>query len=138
MTKYGDTGREIQLILLEEALEERPDMDYIVGSAVTAEVAVSALRARGLLGRIRILADYFTHAIYRGIKRLRIQAAPTDFPVIQGRLGIEQAGAAARRQASNSSMRAPAIRLVDLDNVDELGTGTSLAPAWFTPRFIVE
>ena len=32
----------------------------------------------------------------------------------------------------------PAIRLVDLDNVDELGTGTSLAPAWFTPRFIVE
>ena len=32
----------------------------------------------------------------------------------------------------------PAIRLVDLDNVDELGTGTSLAPASFTPRFIVE
>ena len=49
VTKYGDTGREVQLILLEEALEERPDVDYIVGSAVTAEVAVSALRARGLL-----------------------------------------------------------------------------------------
>ena len=32
VTKYGDTGREIQLILLEEALEERPDMGYIVGS----------------------------------------------------------------------------------------------------------
>ena len=38
VTKYGDTGREVQLILLEEALEERPDVDYIVGSAVTAEV----------------------------------------------------------------------------------------------------
>ena len=137
VTKYGDTGREIQLILLEEALEERPDMDYIVGSAVTAEVAVSALRARGLLGRIRILADYFTHAVYRGIKRRRIQAAPTDFPVIQGRLGIEQA---VRLLEGKLELihAGPAIRLVDLDNVDELGTGTSLAPAWFTPRFIVE
>ena len=137
VTKYGDTGREIQLILLEEALEERPDVDYIVGSAVTAEAAVSALRARGLLGRIGILADYFTHAVYRGIKRRRIQAAPTDFPVIQGRLGIEQA---VRLLEGKLDLihAGPAIRLVNLENVDELGTGTSLAPAWFTPTFIVE
>ena len=137
VTKYGDTGREIQLILLEEALEERPDVDYIVGSAVTAEIAVSALRARGLLGRIRILADYFTHAVYRGIKRRRIQAAPTDFPVIQGRLGIEQAVRLLEARLDLIHL-GPAIRLVDLENVDELGTGTSLAPAWFSPRFIVE
>ena len=137
VTKYGDTGREIQLILLEEALEERPDVDYIVGSAVTAEAAVSALRARGLLGQIRILADYFTHAVYRGIKRRRIQAAPTDFPVIQGRLGIEQAVRLLEGKLELIHV-GPAIKLVDLDNVDELGTGTSLAPAWFTPRFTVE
>ena len=137
VTKYGDTGREIQLILLEEALEERADVDYIVGSAVTAEVAVSALRARGLLGEIRILADYFTHAVYRGIKRRRIEAAPTDFPVIQGRLGIEQAVRLLEDRLDLIHV-GPAIRLVDLDNVDELGTGTSLAPASFTPRFVVE
>ena len=137
VTKYGDTGREIQLILLEEALEERPDADYIVGSAVTAEVAVSALRARGLLGEIRILADYFTHAVYRGIKRRRIEAAPTDFPVIQGRLGIEQAVRLLEGELDLIHV-GPAIRLVNLDNVDELGTGTSLAPASFTPRFVVE
>ena len=137
VTKYGDTGREIQLLLLEEAIEERPDVDYIVGSAVTAEAAVSALRARGLLDRIRILADYFTHAVYRGIKRRRIQAAPTDFPVIQGRLGIEQAVRLLEGKLDLVHV-GPAIRLVNLENVDELGTGTSLAPAWFTPRFIVE
>ena len=137
VTKYGDTGREIQLLLLEEAIEERPDVDYIVGSAVTAEAAVSALRARGLLGRISILADYFTHAVYRGIKRRRIQAAPTDFPVIQGRLGIEQAVRLLEGKLELKHV-GPAIRLVNLENVDELGTGTSLAPAWFTPTFIVE
>ena len=137
VTKYGDTGREIQLILVEEALEERPDVDYIVGSAVTAEMAVSALRARGLLGQIRVLSDYFTHAVYRGIKRRRIQAAPTDFPVIQGRLGVEQAVRLLEGELDLIHL-GPAIRLVDLDNLDELGTGTSLAPAWFSPRFTVE
>ena len=137
VTKYGDTGREIQLILVEEALEERPDMDYIVGSAVTAEVAVSALRARGLLGQIRVLSDYFTHAVYRGIKRRGIQAAPTDFPVVQGRLGVGQAVRLLEGKLDLIHV-GPAIRLVDLDNVDELGTGTSLAPAWFVPRFSIE
>ena len=137
VTKYGDTGKEIQLILLEEALEERPDVDYIVGSAVTAEAAVSVLRMRGLYGQIKILADYFTHAVYRGIKRKRIQAAPTDFPVVQGRLGIEQAVRLLENKLEIIHL-GPAIKLVDLENVDQLGTGTSLAPASFTPTFIVE
>ena len=137
VTKYGDTGKEIQLILLEEALEERPDVDYVIGSAVTADVAVSVLRSRGLFGQIKILADYFTHAVYRGIKRQRIQAAPTDFPVIQGRLGIEQAVRLLEGKLDLVHL-GPAIKLVDADNVDQLGTGSSLAPAWFTPKFVVE
>lgn len=137
VTKYGDTGKEIQLILLEEALEERPDVDYIVGSAVTADAAVSVLRARGLFDQIKILADYFTHAVYRGIKRQRIEAAPTDFPVVQGRLGIEQAVRLLEGKLDLIHL-GPAIKLVDLNNVDQLGTGTSLAPAWFTPKFAVE
>src|SRR5690606_14147783 len=66
VTKWGDTGAEIQVILIEEALEEHPEIDYIVGSAVTAEAAVSVLRARGLTGSIEVLATYFTHGVYRG------------------------------------------------------------------------
>ena len=137
VTKWGDTGKEIQLILIEEALEERPDVDYIVGSAVTAEAAVSVLRARGLTDRIKVLAVYFTHGVYRGIKRGRIMAAPSDFPVIQGRLGIDQAvrileGDLAVRHAG------PAIRLVHGENVDRIGSEGSLAPAWFKPTFTVD
>ena len=137
VTKWGDTGKEIQVILIEEALEERPDIDYIVGSAVTAEAAVSVLRARGLTGRIKVVADYFTHAVYRGIKRDRILAAPTDFPVLQGRLAIDQAirvleGALEVRHAG------PAIVMMTPDNVDAIGPEGSLAPAWFSPTFMVE
>ncbi len=103
VTKYGDTGREIQLILLEEALEERPDVDYIVGSAVTAEAAVSALRARGLLGQIRILADYFTHAVHPcGVPRHQAPAHPGrtyGLPGHSGSTGYRTGGTPARGQA---------------------------------------
>ena len=137
VTKFDDTGKEIQLILIEEALEERPDVDYIVGSAVTAEAAISVLRARGLSDRIKIFADYFTHAVYRGIKRGRIVAAPTDFPVLQGQLGIDQAVRILEGNLSNQHA-GPAIEMIDGDNVDLVGSEGSLAPAWFKPTFAVD
>lgn len=137
VTKYGDTGKEIQLLLIEEALEEEPEVDYIVGSAVTAEAAVGVLRARSLTGEIRVLAVYFTHAVYRGLKRGRILAAPTDYPVKQGRQSIEQAVRVL--EGSLEVIHAgPAIDLVDTENVDEIGTDGSLAPATFAPEFFVE
>lgn len=137
VTKYGDTGKEVQLILIEEALEERPDVDYIVGSAVTAGAAVSVLRARGLSDRIKVLADYFTHAVYRGIKRGKILAAPTDFAVDQGRLSIDQAVRVLEGNLIHKHI-GPAIELVDSGNVNGIGTGQSLAPATFTPTFVVD
>lgn len=137
LTKWGDTGKEIQLLLIEEALEERPDIDYIVGSAVTAEAAVSILRARGLTGRIRIVADYFTHAVFRGIKRRRILAAPTDFPVLQGRLAVDQAIRILEGKLEVPHA-GPAIRMVTPENVDQIGPEGSLNPAWFSPTFTVE
>ena len=136
VTKWGDTGTEIQLILIEEVLEEYPDIDYIVGSAVTADAAVSLLRARGLTGRIHVLADYFTHGVYRGIKRGKIVAAPTDSPVMQGRLAIDQAvraleGKLVVRHAG------PRIRIIDQGSIERMNLDTSLAPSWFTPTFTV-
>lgn len=137
VTKWGDTGTEIQLNLIEEALEAHPDIDYIVGSAVTAEAAVSILRSKGLTGRIKVVADYFTHGVFRGVKRGKIVAAPTDFPVLQGRLAIDQAVRAleGKLQVVHAG---PAIVMVTPDNIDRVGTENSLAPAWFAPVFSVE
>jgi protein TorT len=137
VTKWGDTGKEIQLLLIEDVLEERPDIDYMVGSAVTAEAAIRILRARGLSDQIQIVADYFTHAVYRGIKRGRVLAAPTDFPVLQGRLAIDQA----IRVLEGKLMvphAGPAIRMMTPETVNVIGPDESLNPAWFLPRFTVE
>jgi periplasmic protein TorT len=135
--KWGDTGFEAQLLLLEDALDEHPDLDYIIGSAVTADAAVSLLRANGRSGQITILADYFTHGTYRAIKRGKVQAAPTDSPVLQGKIAIDQA--VRSLEGSLSMIHAgPAIQIVDQANVSTIDISESLAPAWFKPTFEVK
>lgn len=136
-TKWGDTGREIQHILIEEALEAHPEVDFLIGSAVTAEAAIGLLRARGLTGRIGVLADYFTHGVYRGIKRGTVLAAPTDSPVLQGRLAVDMA---VRLLEGKLMVKhaGPVIEVVDADNLESIRLDESLAPAWFEPQFSLE
>lgn len=137
LTKYGDTGREIQVTLVEETLDSGIEIDYLVGSAPTAEVAVSILRARGLLDRISIVSDYMSHAVFRGIRRGRILAAPTDFPIVQGKLAIEMA---VRAIEGTLTVRhaGPKIQLVTPDMVDNTDLAETLAPASFIPVFELE
>ena len=45
-TKYGDTGKEVQLKLIEGTLETYPDFNDVVGTAVTAETAVRILEGK--------------------------------------------------------------------------------------------
>lgn len=136
LSKFGDTGREQQVLLVEEALEEMPDIDYLVGSGPMAEAAVSILRARNQTGRIGIVSTYMTHAVYRGIKRGKILAAPTDFPVWQGRLAIELA---VRAIEGRLDLRhaGPKILTITPETIDAVGSVGSLAPASFVPVFQV-
>ena len=133
-TRNGDTGLEQQVLLVEDVLDAHPGIDYIVGSGPTAEAAVSILRARGLDGQIGIVSTYMTHAVYRGIRRGRILAAPTDFAVMQGRLAIELAVRTleGRLEVVHAG---PEIRTITPDNIEAIGPAESLAPASFAPVF---
>ncbi|UWQ41006.1 TMAO reductase system periplasmic protein TorT [Leisingera aquaemixtae] len=134
VTKYGDTGREIQVRLVEEALDEARDLDYIAGSAPAAEAAVSVLRARGMQGRVQVVSDYMTHAVYRGVIRGRIIAAPTDLPVLQGRLAIEMAVRAIEGKL-HIKHAGPKIQIFDQNSLSSGVLEQSLAPASFVPVF---
>jgi periplasmic protein TorT len=134
---HGDTGREQQVLLVEEALDLLEDLDYIVGSGPTAEVAVSILRARGLEDRIGIVSTYMSHAVFRGIRRGRILAAPTDFAVMQGRLSVEMAVRALEGRLE-VAQAGPVIVAVTPQTVDGIGSAGSLAPASFEAVFTFE
>ena len=135
VTKWGDTGKEIQRTLVQEVLESHPDVDYIVGNALMAEAAISTLRNRNLEDRIKVVSTYFTPAVYRGIRRGRILAAPTDAPVMQGRISIDQA---VRVLEGRELIKhaGPEILMIDQDNWEDIAIADSLAPPSFLPTFV--
>jgi protein TorT len=133
-TKFGDTGREIQVLLVEEVLEEHPDLDYIVGAAPTAEASVSILRAKGLQDQVGVISDYMTHAVYRGIRRGRIIAAPSDHPILQGRLALEQAVRAIEGKLELTHA-GPEIRVFTQETLLKEPMRETLAPPTFVPVF---
>ena len=136
-TKYGDTGKEIQLKLVEDTLEAYPDIDYIAGTSPTTEAAVQLLRDRGLSDKVKVLAYYFTPGVYQNIKRGRLLAPPTDSAVIQGRVAIDQAVRILEGKDYKKHV-GPALYVIDSNNIDSFDYGSSLAPPSFKPTFIVD
>lgn len=137
MTRFGDTGTEEQVLLVEEVLEAMPDVDYLVGSGPMAEAAVPILRARGLEGKVEVVSTYLSHAVYRGVVRGRILAAPTDSPVLQGRLSIEMAVRALEDRLTTRHAGPPVWTVTPATASAEVIEG-SLAPASFVPVFALE
>ncbi len=137
-TKYGDTGKEVQSRLVEDTIEAFPnEIDYIVGTAVTAEAATSILRSRELDNKIKIISYYFTPGVYQGIKRNRIMAAPTDSTVIQGRIAIDQAVRILEGKPYQKHV-GPKLYVIDSNNVNTFDKESSLAPDDFKATFTVK
>ncbi|MGE0212955.1 MAG: TMAO reductase system periplasmic protein TorT [Parvibaculaceae bacterium] len=135
-SKYGDTGKEVQLKLVEDELQAHSEIRYIVGTAVTAEAAQGLIRERGLQGKIELLAFYMTPGVYEGIKRGFILAAPADSMVIQGRIAIDQA---VRILEGKDFIKhvGPKIFVVDPTNVDSVKRTDILPPDGYKPVFNV-
>lgn len=136
-TKYGDTGKEVQAKLVEDTLQAHPDISYVVGTAVTAEAAIPILKDKGLTDKVKLVAYYYTPGVDQGIRRGQILAAPTDSPVIQGRIAIDQA---VRILEGKDYLKhvGPALKVVSKDDVKDFNTESTLAPDGFKPIFRVE
>lgn len=134
--KYGDTGKEVQLKLVEDELQAHPEIRYIVGTAVTAEAAQGLIRERGLQGKVDLLAFYMTPGVYEGIKRGFILAAPADSMVIQGRIAIDQA---VRILEGKDYVKhvGPKIFVVDPENIGSVKQTDILPPDGYKPVFNV-
>jgi protein TorT len=135
-TKYGDTGKEIQLKLVEDTLQTFPDIKYIVGTSPTTEAAVQLLRERGLSDKIGVVAYYFTPEVAEDIKRGRVLAAPTDSAVIQGRIAIDQAVRILEGKDYHKHV-GPAVYVIDKSNINTFDHDSSLAPQGWSPVFTV-
>ena len=132
--RYGDTGRTAQAALIRDVLDAYKDVDYIAGTAVTAGAAVKILRVRGLRNRIKIVSYYFTPEVYREIRRGHILCAPTDSPVIQGRIAVDQMVRILEHKPYHKRV-GPHIYIIDGNNIDSFERETSLAPGGFRATY---
>ncbi len=134
--RFGDTGKEAQLKLVEDVLQATPEVRYLAGTAVTAEAAQGLIRERGLQGEVDLLAFYMTPGVYSGIKRGFILAAPADSMVIQGRIAMDQA---VRILEGKDYVKhvGPKIFVVDPDNINDVARESILPPEGFKPVFSV-
>jgi periplasmic protein TorT len=135
--KYGDTGKEAQAKLVEDALNSNPDIAYIAGTAVTAEAAMGIVRSRGVESKVKLLSFYLTPGVWDGISSGRILASPADSMVIQGRVAIDQA---VRLLEGKEVIKhvGPKIFAVDQDNIKTVRHDDVLAPTSFTATFEVK
>lgn len=136
-TKFGDLGKEVQTRLVEDVLQTHKEVDYIVGSAVTAEAGVPVLRSRNRLSDVKLVALYMTPGVYQGIKQNAIEASYLEPGVNIARMSINQAVKLLEGKEVEPAI-VPVGRFYDQSNIQELDTEEAFAPANFRPVFSVQ
>ena len=141
-TRKGDTGKATQTKLIEAVLDELADaattqLDYIVGTTVSAEAAVSVLRRRGLDRDIGVLAYYYGPGVHQGIRRGTIIAAPADSNVVQARMAVDMM-VRILEEKPYFKHAAPRVVVIDRESLPDWDSSTTLAPRGFRAMFSVE
>ncbi len=136
-TLWADNDKELQRNLIQEVIENYTSLDYIVGSAVAIEAAISELRNNEAHEDIELLSIYLSHGVYRGLLRGKVELAPTDKMVEQGRLSVQQAVSYLRGQAYQPDL-APKIEVLSPKALDKSIVAESLSPSAYRPIFSVE
>jgi len=135
-TLWADNSKELQRNLIQELFASDLQLDYIVGGAVAAEVAISELRANEKSSEINIVSTYLSHGVYRGLRRVKILFAPTDKMAQQAMLSVDQAV----RHLENKPIQrdvSPLIKGLTPGNLPREVITDSLSPAEFRPAFSV-
>jgi len=155
-TKWGDTGKEIQLKLVEDVIQSQTfdgevDLDYIVGVGPAIEGAIATLRDLDLSGQIKLASYYYTPGMHMFLQQGRMDMAPTDQMIVQARISIDQAvrlledkgyATGGRPEYENPSRLVehaqPVAISVTPDNIKDFDTSTTLAPKGWVPSFSVD
>ncbi|MGF1719407.1 TMAO reductase system periplasmic protein TorT [Vibrio kyushuensis] len=134
-TSWADNDKELQRNLVQELIEGY-DVEYIVGSAVAIEAAISEVRTLKQTTPIKLISTYLSHGVYRGIVRNRVEFAPTDQMVKQGRLSLLQAYHYLSGHAYEP-IQEPKIQIITNFDTQQDIIKDSLSPSGYRPTFSV-
>lgn len=132
--QWGNTDKESQTKLIEDALAANPDVDFIAGNAVAAEAAGPILRDRDLTDTIGVLSYYMTPGTYQGIQTGSVLAAAADPAVLTARVATDLAIRALEGQEHEMHV-APALLVIDKEALETWDSTTTLAPDDWSAKF---
>jgi periplasmic protein TorT len=155
-TKWGDTGKSIQLKLVEDVVQSRTaggktNLDYIIGTTPTIEAAVGVVRERNIEKTTKLVAYYYNTGAQLLLKAGRMEMAPTDQMVLQGQIAIDQAvrllekkpmATGVRPEYKNEGRKTEHIQPVPIvvtkESIKDFDTASTLAPNDWKPVFKVD
>lgn len=135
-TMYGDSGKAVQLKMLEDGLQAYRDLSYVAGGAPAIEAAVPLLRETGQTDDIDLLAFYVTPGVLNGIKRGTVLGTVIEPSVMFTRLCVDQAVQALEGKKDVDA--APMLSLVDNASIKSWDKSSALAPSGWKPIFRVD
>jgi periplasmic protein TorT len=133
---YGDTGKAVQMRLLEDALLTYSDLSIIGGVAPAIEGAIEIVKAKGLNDK-NLIAFYTTPSIEQAVRDGIVTATVNDNNLLGSRISVDQA---IRILEGKLEIKVASRRfdVIDGSNVNTYDRTTVLAPADFKPVFRVE
>jgi protein TorT len=137
VTRRGDTGENIQLALIQNALQAYPDINYLVGVDIAAQAAAVAVRNMHLQGKIKVMAFDIIPPVYQDIEDGATVGSPTDFTVIQGRMAVDMAVRLLEKQKLQATRSGPIPKMVTKDNIKSIPWTDMFAPKDFPATYTV-
>jgi len=139
--KWGDTGKNVQLDIIENALKTFPNIDYLVGNAVAADAAVGPLAETGRAKSVKVVSTYIIPPLYNKIKKGLVAAAPSDLTVTQGQMAVNMMVRILNGEKPGKDFpfrSGPIIPTLTKDNIEKYSYELLFGPKDFRPEFKVE
>jgi periplasmic protein TorT len=134
--KFGDTGVQAQMQLIQDALQAYPQMDVIWGAAVACEAAVGAIAQAGRNDTL-IISEYENQAMLDMTKHGQILGFATQYVVINGTIAVDQAIRAIEKKPMMTFVK-PIPDMVTKETLPRINLNLTFAPADFKPVFTVK
>lgn len=137
VTRRGDTGENIQLALIQNALQAYPDINYLVGVDIAAQAAAVAVRNANVAGKVKVMAFDIIPPVHQDIEDGATVGSPTDFTVIQGRMAVDMAVRLLEKQKLSATRSGPIPKMVTKENIKSIPWDEMFAPKDFKATYTV-
>jgi periplasmic protein TorT len=138
VTRRGDASLNVQLDLVQNAMQAYPDINYIVAIDPGAQGAVTVLRNSRTLGKVKVIGINFIPAIYTDIQKGDTEGSGVDFTPIQAKLAVDMAVRLLEKQPLPAKFAGPTPAFITKQNIASFVWDTMFAPKDYKVTYTVD